>query len=130
MATANVCVSLDEHSPMNDRSLMIKVMEYMAMGKAVVQFPLTEMKRVCGDTTVYARNGDASDLAEKVRALIDDPVRAQHLGERAARRCVESGLTWVRQIPTLLAAVERASAVRKDRRAALERQARRAQAEY
>ena len=129
MATANVCVSLDEHSPMNDRSLMVKVMEYMAMGKAVVQFPLTEMKRVCGDASVYARNGDASDLAEKVRALIDDPVRAQHLGEQAARRCVQGGLTWVHQIPTLIAAVERASAVREKRRAALEPQAQPAQVE-
>ena len=34
MSTADVCVSLDEHSPMNDRSLMVKVMEYMAMGRA------------------------------------------------------------------------------------------------
>lgn len=116
MATADVCVSLDEHSPMNDRSLMLKVMEYMAFGKAVVQFPLTEMKRLCGDAGVYARNGDASDLAEKICALVDDPERAKHLGEQAAQRCVEAGLTWVQQIPTLLAAVEQACTARKERR--------------
>jgi glycosyltransferase involved in cell wall biosynthesis len=111
MATADVCVSLDEHSAMNDRSLMVKVLEYMAMGRAVVQFPLTEMRRICGDATVYAANGDAHDLATKVGELIDDPVHSQQLGE-AARRRVRDGLTWPQQVPTLLAAVERAAAER------------------
>ena len=31
------------------------------------------MKRVCGDATLYARNGDAADLADKMRTVIDDP---------------------------------------------------------
>ena len=126
-----VCVSLDVHSPMNDRSLMVKVMEYMTMGKAIVQFPLTEMHRVCGDATVYARNGDAVDLAEKVGELLDDPARTKALGDAARRRrCVESGLTWRHQIPILLAAVEHATQrATKRRRSAPEPQAVPARAE-
>jgi glycosyltransferase involved in cell wall biosynthesis len=105
MATADVCVSLDERNPMNDRSLMIKVLEYMAMGKPIVQFPLAEMRRICGDTTVYAADADATDLAERIDELLDDPARRAALGE-AARERVRNGLTWSDQVPTLLNAVE------------------------
>jgi glycosyltransferase involved in cell wall biosynthesis len=112
LATADVCVSLDEHSPMNDRSLMVKVLEYMAMGKAIVQFPLQEMRRVCGDSVVYAADGDARDLAEKLRELIDDRDRRDRLGEAARTRLHELGLTWPDQIPILLRAVEQAAALR------------------
>jgi glycosyltransferase involved in cell wall biosynthesis len=129
MSTADVCLSLDEHSPMNDRSLMVKVMEYMTMGNAIVQFPLTEMKRVCGDATLYARNGDPVDLADKIAELLDDPGRAQRLGASAAQRCIDSGLTWKHQVPTLLAAVEHASHSAAPRRAALDAHPRPAQAE-
>lgn len=111
LATADICVSLDGHSPMNDRSLMVKVLEYMSVGRAVIQFPLEEMRRVCGDATVYAENGDASDLASKLRELIDDPERRSSLGE-AARRRVQDGLTWPDQVPTLLKAVVRAAELR------------------
>lgn len=111
LATADVCVSLDGHSPMNDRSLMVKVLEYMAVGRPVIQFPLREMRRVCGDATVYAENGNARDLAAKLLELIDDPERRSRLGE-AARRRVHDGLTWPDQVPTLLTAVERAAALR------------------
>ena len=96
---------------MNDRSLMVKVLEYMAVGRPVIQFPLREMRRVCGDATVYAENGNARDLAAKLLELIDDPERRSRLGE-AARRRVHDGLTWPDQVPTLLTAVERAAALR------------------
>jgi glycosyltransferase involved in cell wall biosynthesis len=108
MATAAICLSLDEHSPLNDRSLMIKVLEYMAVGRPIVQFPLAEIKRVCGDTAVYARNGDAGDLAVKIGELLDDGDRREQLGA-AARERVLDGLTWPDQVPMLLAAVERAA---------------------
>jgi hypothetical protein len=63
MATADVCVGVDESNPMNDSSTMTKVIEYMVMGRPIVQFPLHETRRVCGDTSLYARSGDPIDLA-------------------------------------------------------------------
>ncbi len=104
MASADVCLSVDERNNMNDKSTMMKVLEYMAMGRPVVQFPLLEMERVCGDTTVYARNADPSDLAEKVVELLDDPDRRRRLGESARKR-VLAGQMWPDQIPVLVAAV-------------------------
>jgi glycosyltransferase involved in cell wall biosynthesis len=105
MSTADVCVNVDERNAMSDRAAMRKVLEYMALGRPVVQFPLAEMRRICGDTTIYARDGDAADLADRVCELIDDEARRRALGE-AARRRVEAGLTWPQQVPNLLAAVE------------------------
>jgi glycosyltransferase involved in cell wall biosynthesis len=40
--TADICVNPDRANDMNDRSTMNKIMEYMALGKPVVQFDLTE----------------------------------------------------------------------------------------
>ena len=107
MATADVCLSVDEQNPMNDRSTMMKVLEYMAMGRPVVQFPLAEMRRLCGNDTVYARNADADDLATKIEELLDDPDRREELGRRARRRLLD-GMMWTDQVPVLVDAVEAA----------------------
>ncbi len=107
MATADVCLSVDERNGMNDRSTMMKVLEYMAMGRPVVQFPLTEMERVCGDATVYARNADPTDLAEKIDALLDDADRREQLGQAGLQR-MRDGQMWPDQIPVLIAAVNAA----------------------
>jgi glycosyltransferase involved in cell wall biosynthesis len=107
LATADVCVNVDEQNSMNDRAAMRKVLEYMAAGKAVVQFPLKEMERLCGNTTAYARNADAHDLAAQVAALLDDEPRRLALGAKARQRVMD-GLMWPQQIPKLLEAVESA----------------------
>jgi glycosyltransferase involved in cell wall biosynthesis len=107
LSTADVCVNVDECNDMNDRAAMRKVLEYMAMGRAVVQFPLAEMQRLCGESTVYASNGDAHDLAVSVAALLDDAPRRLRLGAEARRRVMD-GLMWDQQVPSLLQAVETA----------------------
>src|ERR1041385_6376385 len=104
LSTADVCVNVDERNDMNDRAAMRKVLEYMAMGRAVVQFPLVEMQRLCGDTTAYAGNGNAHELAARVAELLDDEPRPLRLGEEARRRVMD-GLMWDQQVPALLQAV-------------------------
>jgi glycosyltransferase involved in cell wall biosynthesis len=104
LSTADICVGVDECVGMNDLTVMQKILEYMAMGRPIVQFPLEEMRRVCGDTAVYARNADARDLAAKIGALLDAPERRRHLGA-AARERVHDGLMWPQQAPVLLEAL-------------------------
>src|SRR5215210_7961121 len=108
IATADICVSLDRRSPMTDQALVVKVLEYMIMAKPVVQSPLAEMRRICGETTLYVRDGDARDVADRIGELLDDPERRASLG-RAARERVLDGLTWPDQVPTLLRAVQQAA---------------------
>jgi glycosyltransferase involved in cell wall biosynthesis len=104
MSTADVCVGVDVKGTMNDRAAMRKVLEYMAVGRPVVQFPLAQMQDLCGDTVAYARNADATDLADRIAELIRDEARRSELG-MAARARVESGLMWPQQIPAFLQAV-------------------------
>jgi glycosyltransferase involved in cell wall biosynthesis len=75
------------------------------------------MQRVCGQTTLYARNGDAGDLAEQIGALADDPERRARLGEAARQRLQDGGLSWPDQVPTLFAAIDRAIALKRKPRA-------------
>ena len=107
LSTADICVNVDESVGMNDLTVMRKVVEYMAAGRAVVQFPLKEMSRICGDTAVYARNGDAHDLAQKIQDVMDDPERRRRLGEAARARAYD-GLMWPQQAPVLLEALSTA----------------------
>jgi glycosyltransferase involved in cell wall biosynthesis len=104
LSTADVCVGVDVRNAMNDRAAMRKVLEYMAAGRPVVQFPLLEMRRICGDATLYARDGDTVDFAALVCALLDDPWLRERLGE-AARERAHRGLMWPQQVPALLEAV-------------------------
>src|SRR5262249_59079280 len=64
--TADVCVNPDEFNEMNDKSTMSKIMEYMALGKPIVQFDLTEGRVSAGKASLYARRNDPVDLAQKI----------------------------------------------------------------
>src|SRR4051794_12335812 len=109
MATADVCVGVDARNSMNDKAAMRKVLEYMAAARPVVQFPLTEMRRLCGDSTAYAANADVRDLARAIDELLDDEEGRTRLAESGRRR-VQAGMMWQQQVPSLLSAVETALA--------------------
>ncbi len=101
--TADVCVNPDRANAMNDKSTMNKIMEYMALGKPIVQFDLAEGRYSAQNASLYAQPGDTRDFAEKVMALVDDPEKRRLMGEFGRRRVLEQ-LEWRRQIPPLLAA--------------------------
>jgi glycosyltransferase involved in cell wall biosynthesis len=103
--TADVCVNPDVANEMNDKSTMNKIMEYMALGKPIVQFDLAEGRHSAQRASLYARKNDAADLAARIVELLDDPVRRAEMGEFGRRR-VESELEWRHETPKLLAAYE------------------------
>jgi len=103
--TADVCVNPDIANDMNDKSTMNKVMEYMALGKPVVQFDLAEGRYSARRASLYARRNDALDLAAKIVELLDDPPRRAEMGKYGRRR-VENELAWNHEAPKLLAAYE------------------------
>ncbi len=103
--TADVCVNSDVANDMNDKSTMNKIMEYMALGKPVVQFDLTEGRVSAQQASLYAKPNDAIDLANKILELLADPVKRQQMGSFGRER-VENELAWHHEAPKLLAAYE------------------------
>jgi glycosyltransferase involved in cell wall biosynthesis len=101
--TADVCVNPDVANEMNDKSTMNKIMEYMALGKPIVQFDLTEGRFSAGAASLYARKNDPVDLAERIVELVDDPARRSAMGAFGKRR-VEDELEWRYEVPKLLKA--------------------------
>lgn len=105
LSTADVCVNPDRANEMNDKSTMNKILEYMALGKPIVQFDLTEGRFSAGEAALYARRNDVQDFAVQLCQLLDDPARRRRMGEIGRAR-VESELAWHHQIPHLLCAYE------------------------
>ncbi len=108
LSTADVCVNPDKPCEMNDISTMIKIMEYMALGKPIVQFDLKEGRFSAQDASLYCDNGNqVKDFADKVLWLLEHPEERRRMGELGHKR-VETELAWEYSVGNLLAAYERA----------------------
>jgi glycosyltransferase involved in cell wall biosynthesis len=101
--TADVCVNPDIANEMNDKSTMNKIMEYMALGKPIVQYDLTEGRVSAQDASVYARRNDPRDFARLILELLDDEPRRLRMGTIGLRR-VTDHLSWEHEAPRLLEA--------------------------
>jgi glycosyltransferase involved in cell wall biosynthesis len=112
LASTDVCVSPDGANEMNDISTMNKIMEYMALGKPVVQFDLTEGRVSAGEASLYAARNDVQELAECIIRLVDDSELRSRMGAIGKQR-MATALSWEHQIPHLLAAYERALPARR-----------------
>ncbi|MBL8132450.1 MAG: glycosyltransferase family 4 protein [Anaerolineae bacterium] len=99
----DICVAPEPRNPYNDRSTMIKVLEYMAAGKPIVAFDLIEHRRSADDAALYAQPNDVRDFARQIAILIDDPALRQRMGDIGRRRIAEE-FAWRHQAPHLLEA--------------------------
>lgn len=108
LSTADVCVNPDKPCEMNDISTMIKIMEYMALGKPIVQFDLKEGRFSAQEASLYAdTRNQVADFAAKVLWLLDHPEERIRMGEFGRRR-VKEELAWEYSVQNLLAAYARA----------------------
>lgn len=107
LSTADVCVNPDKPCEMNDISTMIKIMEYMALGKPIVQFDLKEGRYSAMDASLYADNDiGVEDFAAKILLLLEDCAARKRMGAFGQKRVKES-LAWEYSEPNLLAAYRR-----------------------
>ncbi len=104
--TADVCVNPDEYNEMNDKSTMNKVLEYMALGKPIVQFDLKEGRHSAQDASLYAKNNDYKDLAEKIIYLLDSPALRQIM-QRSGQQRINTQLQWTKQKTYLIQAYQK-----------------------
>lgn len=80
-----------------DEPLGLTTIEAMAAGKPVVVTRKGGMATAIKDgvTGLFVRPRNASDIAEKVNSLLDDPVMARKMGARA-RKIVIERFTWTK----------------------------------
>jgi glycosyltransferase involved in cell wall biosynthesis len=106
LSSADVCLAPDPPSPLNDVSTMIKIPEYMAMGKPIVSYGLAESRVSAGDAAVYADKGEPEALGYCLHELLDDRERRERMGALGRER-VAAELSWEHSEGALLAAYER-----------------------
>jgi glycosyltransferase involved in cell wall biosynthesis len=111
LSTADVCVNPDRPNAMNDKSTMNKIMEYMALGKPIVQFDLTEGRVSAEEASVYAKHTDTAEFGDKILELMDDPARRDRMGVFGRKR-IYGELAWDHEKTKLLGAYEKAFSLR------------------
>jgi len=108
LSTADVCVNPDKPCEMNDISTMIKIMEYMALGKPIVQFESKEGRFSAQEASLYAGKEDpVADFANKIIWLLENPEERQKMADFGRRR-IGKELAWENSVGNLLAAYDRA----------------------
>lgn len=78
-----------------------KIYNYMSMGLPVVAFDAAPNREILGDAGVYARHGDADDLAAKLIDVLRDSRRARVIGDKLRRRAVDA-MSWSDRINDLI----------------------------
>ena len=107
ISSCDVCLSPEPRNSLNEKSTLVKVAEYMAVGRPVVAFDLTETRRTAGAAAVYAERDDAPAFADAIDGLLNDPERRARMGA-AGRERARSELGWNRSEEALIQAYERA----------------------
>jgi glycosyltransferase involved in cell wall biosynthesis len=109
LSTADVCVNPDKPCEMNDISTMIKIMEYMALAKPIVQFDLKEGRFSAQEASLYSSNhNQVAHFADNILWLLDHPEERKRMGEFGRRR-VEKELAWEHSVENLIAAYAKAA---------------------
>jgi glycosyltransferase involved in cell wall biosynthesis len=103
LCTADVCVSPEPLTPLNNRSTFIKIGEYMAMGKPVVAYNLDETRHTAQEAALYAEPGNIEAFGEAIVAVLDDTELGHRMGELGRQRILEH-LSWEHQQQNLFRA--------------------------
>lgn len=105
ISAADICVAPEPSNSYNDRTTVIKIAEYMALGKPIVAFDLPEHRVTAQAAAVYARPNDEFDFASQIAWLMNNPQRRKEMG-RIGRQRVETELAWKYQAENLVAVYE------------------------
>ena len=86
LATADLCIAPDPFTEYGDLSTTNKIIEYLAFGKPVVAFDLTEHRRTAQDAAEYVVPNDHVKLSMATHDLLMDGKRRRDMGRRGKQR--------------------------------------------
>jgi glycosyltransferase involved in cell wall biosynthesis len=102
LAAADIAIYPYRDTLINRAKCSIKILEYMAMGKAIVTTRVGQNLEYLehGQSGILAEPGDAGAFAQALIQLLADPALAHRLGQSAAQR-VRDQFTWSRHVRTI-----------------------------
>jgi len=106
IAAADVCVAPFKDTPVTRCKSPLKIVEYMASGKAIVASNVGEVRRMLGGVGILTPPGDFHAIAEGVLRLLRDDKLRGNLG-RFARKRAEEKYNWKMSADNLLTAYEK-----------------------
>ncbi|MGG6296788.1 glycosyltransferase family 4 protein [Leptolyngbya sp. AN02str] len=101
LTSSDICVEPSPSSAYNENCTMNKILEYMALGKPMVQFDLREGRRSAENASLYAQPNDVVEFAEKILELLASEELRTSMGQEGQRR-MKTMLEWKHQAPKLL----------------------------
>jgi glycosyltransferase involved in cell wall biosynthesis len=92
LSAADICIDPAPCNPLNHRSTMVKIAEYLAAMRPVVAYELRETRFTAGDAALYARCGAQGEFVQLIARLSSDPELRGALAEAARVRAPQ--LVW------------------------------------
>lgn len=107
IAAADVCLACFEDNEVTSCKSPLKIVEYLASGKAIVASNVGEVPRMLEKAGVLAQAGNIDSLAEGILKILQDPVLKNSL-EKLARERAEKEYNWTVTSDNLLNAYKKA----------------------
>lgn len=104
LGTADICIEPAPATELNQRSTMTKIAEYLALGKPVVAYDLTESRHTVGDAALLVPPGDVDAFAARIADLAHDPALRARLARDGRRRAQQ--ISWEHSERALLGLYE------------------------
>ena len=101
LSCTDVCVEPRKESEISSKSTSIKIMEYMAIGKPIIQYNSIEGKSSAKKASLYIKNNDEKAFGDAIIALLKDKKKRGKMGEYGKKR-VQKYLQWDIQKKKLL----------------------------
>ena len=103
IAASDICVASFRDTPVTRCKSPLKIVEYLASGKAIVASNVAEARRMVGGAGLLVSPGNFYDLADGIVRLLGDEVLRNCLGKFARRRA-ERRYNWTVTAASLISA--------------------------
>jgi glycosyltransferase involved in cell wall biosynthesis len=93
LAACTVCVCPDPPTPFNDVSTMVKVVDYLAIGRGIVAFDLHETRLVAGDAALLVEPSSRA-LADGLLSVLRDDLLSRRMNGATGIRLDALAIDW------------------------------------
>lgn len=99
--STEICVDPQLYTNETRFMTAIKIMEYMAVGKPIIQYNTGEGRYSAGESSVYIKNNSTTDFGDAIIGLLKDKKKREYMGKLGRER-IEKELQWAVQEKKLL----------------------------